>query len=608
MNKKISKLSNDLINKIAAGEVVERPSSVVKELVENSLDAGATKVHVELKNGGLTYIKILDDGSGVAKEDFDLLFERHATSKIQSLTDLENNYNLGFRGEALASIASVSQIKFMSFPKDKTQQTGYQIDQDGVVSQVAMQEGTQVIISDIFYNVPARKKYLKSELTEYKQCLKILEEYALCHPEVEFELIHNQKNIFKYPQSDKKTRISQIYGVEFADKLLEVFYSGADTQIRGFIGRPELATSKNPHQFFLINKRPIKANSFNFAVKQAFGSLIFPQDKPQFFLWIDLNPADVDMNVHPRKIEARFHFEGILFRNILKSVQATLQKVDLTKTISPQSFTTESSDVLESTQPSSFKTYPKVSFPQQSSTKTYKSINQNFDMDYGNTFQTSKQTLTSYYEERKENNIQNFLENEPITDRLEPLLQINKSYILCQTQESLVIIDQHAAHERVLYEKLKSISQAQIPQAQPLLTPIHLDLTKEQKLTLEQSKEILEKLGFSFSDLGGLSLGVNSIPAKFTKLNLQELILGLLDDINSNSNFQNLSDLEDIVINYAACRGAIKFGQLLTKDEMIALIREMELIQDRQYSCPHGRPSKIEITFQDLDKQFKRVK
>lgn len=604
MQHTINKLPNDLINKIAAGEVVERPSSVIKELIENSLDAEANKVHIELKAGGSELIKIIDNGYGVKKEDFSLLFERHATSKIKSLSDLENNINLGFRGEALASISSVSQIKFMSFPKG--QDSGFQIDQDGVITPVAMPAGTQVVISDIFYNVPARKKYLKTENTEYKQCLKVVEEYALCHPEVEFELIHNQKVIFNYPSTDMQGRVKQIYGEEFTSKLLPVYFSGADMQIRGFVGRPELATSKQPHQFFLINKRPIKTHAFTHAVKQAFGSLIFPQEKPQFFLWIDLNPADVDMNVHPRKIEARFHFEGIIYRNILRAIKTSLSKTDLTKSISTSQFvepTFSNSPVAANQTPKSFSSN---NF-QYSSPKSNPVSIPNLNLE--NKFQTSKQTLTSYYEERKQNNIQNFLEPDFQENRLEPLLQINKAYILCQSASSLVIIDQHAAHERVLYEKFKQEANQKEKHSQPLLTPIQIELTKEQKLTLQNSQQILEKLGFIFSDLGDLTVGVNAIPTKFTKANLSQLVTDLLDDItNGGGDFQNLSDLEDIVINYAACRGAIKFGQLLTKDEMIALIHEMEAIQDRQYSCPHGRPSKIEISFEDLDKQFKRIK
>lgn len=598
MTKTIHKLPNDLINKIAAGEVVERPSSIVKELLENSIDAGSTEVNIELENGGIQLIKIIDNGKGVHQDDFPQLFERHATSKISSLQELEQNLHLGFRGEALASISSVSHTIFASFPKDA--KSGTQIDSSGEIKPVSMPHGTQVEINDLFYNVPARKKYLKTENTEYKKCLQLIEQYCLAHPEVHFSLSHNQKVIFDYSSTDKAGRIRQIFGSEFSEKLLPVFFQGNEVFIEGFVGKPELAKQKSPHQFFLINGRPIKTPAFNYAVKQAFGSLIFPQEKPQFFLWININPEDVDMNVHPRKIEARFHYEGVLFRHILRSVKHALEKTDLTKQIEipKQNYNSFISKPAPSPSFSSPNPAPQ-SFNLGPS--SYKPSN-------------SKKSLTNYFQENHQRNTQtlnnSYTSNpEPQSKpKLYPLAQIENSYILCQGESSLVIIDQHAAHERILYEQFKAEALSQSPKSQKLLTPIQIQLTPKETKTLEEAQETLTKIGFDITILGQDSIGIQGLPAKFTKTNLEELIKDLLDDIQNNDSFQNLSDLEDIVINYAACRGAIKFGQPLTRDEMIALIQEMEKIEHKQYSCPHGRPSKVEITFKQLEKQFKRIK
>lgn len=586
-NPQIHKLPNDLINKIAAGEVVERPSSIIKELVENSIDAGAQNISVILEEGGIQKIQIIDDGNGLSSDQFSLLFERHATSKIGSLDDLENNLSLGFRGEALASTASVAKVTFQSFPDG--QASGYQVDYTGEIKPVAMPKGTQILITDLFYNVPVRKKYLKNSSTEYKHCLKILQSYAICHPEIGIKLEHNGKQVFDYSSTDRLGRLGQIYGTEFSSQLLPVYYSGADLKIEGFVGKPEIAKSKKPEQHFLVNGRPIKTHTFSYSVKQAFGSLIFPNEKPQFFLWLELDPKDVDMNVHPRKIEARFHFEGIIFRKIIRSVKDALHKTDLTKTLNLHKSSAESF-ISKPSQSSYQQQRQSISFPKQSFS-----------------IQGSKGSLVEYFNKNHQINRGNQSLENTTKPKLNPLVQIQNSYILCQSEDGIVIIDQHAAHERVLYEKFKAESLSQDPQSQSLLTPIQITLTSQQIETLQQSEQTFQRIGFSISNLGDNTVAINAVPLKFSKNDLDEVLQGLLNDIEENST-ENLSEVEDIVINYAACRGAIKFGQPLTKDEMIALIHEMEKIEHKQYSCPHGRPSQVEITFHDLEKQFKRIK
>lgn len=569
----IKKLPDFLINQIAAGEVVERPASVVKELVENSIDAGATKIIVELSQGGKTLIKVIDNGVGLSKENFGLVFERHATSKISTQEDLALNSNLGFRGEALAAISSVSKTEFAS--------NGFAVTSDGELKAKAMPSGTQVTVSELFFNVPARQKFLKTDSTEYKKCLEVVESYALCHPEVAFKLIHNQKTVFDYPLSNSvDQRLQAIYGSEFTQKLLPINYLGSETKIHGFIGKPELATDRATNQHIFVNGRPLEAPYFNHAVKNAFGSLIFPSKKPVFFLYINLSPQDVDMNVHPRKLEARFHYQGIIYNLILKAVKSVLENTSLAKTaeLSKQSY----QNYIPNTS----------SYSQPNLTPSY---------NFSNLKPTEPQ---NYIKEAQ---------SEPTfaEPTLVPLCQINNSYILCETPEGILLIDQHAAHERVMYQKLKLAAQNKTPNSQTLLTPIHLELPASQFELLTQAKPLLASIGFEISDFGSHSIVINAIPTKFSQNDIEQLIQGILKDLEENetvtkNGFAKLEEIEDIVINYAACRGAIKFGQKLSLVEMQALIQEMELIKEKQYSCPHGRPSMISITYDELEKQFKR--
>lgn len=571
--KRIQKLDTKTINQIAAGEVVERPASVIKELIENSIDANATEITIELKNGGKTLIKIIDNGLGLHKDDFGLVFERHATSKIAKLDDLESEKTLGFRGEALASIASISQIEFAS--------NGNSIDENGSLNPKPMASGTQVAVKNLFYNTPARSKFLKTDQTEYKKCLEIIESYALAQPEVAFRLIHNEKQILNLPKADLKQRIADVLGQDFASKLLKIAYLSKELTITGFISKPELAKDRAYNQHLIVNGRPISAPYFIHAIKNAYGSTVFPQEKPPFVLQIDINPAEVDMNVHPRKEEARFHFQSMVYSKLMQAVKHTLNENILTPKMD---FSLKNAE----------------SFMQQKSIEGLKSIppepqiQNSMKMFDPSSFEREKRSLTE-------------AQKEPETT-LKPIAQVANSYIICRSEDGLVIVDQHAAHERVMYEKLKEEANKKDPQTQPLLVPEELELSRNELETLSEAQKILEKIGFHIEPMPNKKISIQAIPAKFSKNDLHELIHGLLQDLEENAEFKKLDQIEDIVINYAACRGAIKFGQPLTIDEQIALISQMETIAHKQYSCPHGRPTMISLSLDDLEKEFKRRK
>lgn len=579
---KIKKLDKKVINQIAAGEVVERPASVIKELVENSIDAGANQITIELEEGGKKKIKVIDNGIGLGKDQLDLVFERHATSKINKFDDLEITSTLGFRGEALASISSISEIEFASKTQNDT--SGYSIDEKGEIKPAAIPQGTQVTVDNLFFNTPARAKFLKTDQTEYKKCLETIEAHALAHPEIGFTLYHKQKQVFDYPATDKEGRVTQVLGADFASKLLPVFYGGNELSIEGFIGKPELAKDRAYNQYLLINGRAINAPYFVHAIKNAFGSTIFPSEKPPFVLWLTLNPSDVDMNVHPRKEEARFHFQSMIYNKLLHSIKHVLNENVLTPKVE---FAPKDVKSFIPSQASFSNTNPRPL--QRDSVEMFAPMS----------FDRSKRSLTEPLSE---------MQKEAVETRLRPLAQIANSYIICQGEEGLVIVDQHAAHERVMYEKLKEYARNKSPKSQQLLTPIQIELSNSELEVINQSKPVLESIGFDIQEFGGQTVLISAIPDKFSLNDSEEVFRGLIEDLKDGHDFSNLEKIEDIVINYASCRGAIKFGQPLTYEEMVGLIKEMEAIKGREYSCPHGRPTMIELSFDDLEKEFKRRK
>jgi DNA mismatch repair protein MutL len=579
---KIRKLNEKVINQIAAGEVVERPASVVKELVENSIDAQATQITVELEEGGKRSIRVIDNGIGLSKDQLDLVFERHATSKIQEFGDLEITHSLGFRGEALASISSISEIEFAS--KTEEDSSGYSIDEQGEIKPAAIPQGTQVTVSNIFSNTPAREKFLKTDATEYKKCLEVLEAHALAHPEIGFTLFHKQKQVFDYAPATKQDRITQVLGADFSSKLLPIFYGGNELSIEGFIGKPELAKQRAYNQYLLINGRSINAPYFTHAIRNAFGSTIFPAEKPPFVLWLTISPQDVDMNVHPRKEEARFHFQSMVYNKLMHSIKHVLNENVLT---------------------------PKVNFaPNQ--VQSFMPSQSNFTNNSPKPLQ--KDSLAMFMPSNLDRSKRSL--NEPLSqvqkqaneNHLLPISQMANSYIICQSEEGLVIVDQHAAHERVMYEQLKEYARNKSSKSQQLLVPIQVDLSNSELETLKQAQPILKNIGFDIQEFGGQTVLISAIPDKFSKNDIEDIFRGLMSDLQEGHDFSNLDLIEDIVINYASCRGAIKFGQPLTHEEMVGLITEMEAIKGREYSCPHGRPTMIELSFDDLEKEFKRRK
>lgn len=577
-------LPENLVNQIAAGEVVERPASVVKELVENSLDAGATEIAVEVKDGGRIFIKIFDNGCGMSQEDCELALQRHATSKIALESDLWKINTLGFRGEALASIAAVSKLTLKS--RRRQDLAGTQIDADSgnilTRQDVGMSPGTTVEVFDLFFNTPARQKYLKKTSTELGHITHLLQTIALANPQIAFVFRHNGKVIFELLKAtDLISRAADIFGNTVADAMLPVFYGGAEFQLEGFVGKPLLSRSTAQNQYLFVNGRPIQNYAVANRVKAAYHSMLMENKKPVYLLYLKIDPALIDVNVHPRKIEIRFEDQESVLRIVYGAVKTALEKANLT----PKAFTES-------------RRYMSDSFPSDFVRTGLKMTNEAFvrhpsqaqqAIDFSKAFLNVRETQTL----------------EEIRTAMRSITQVANSYIVAENADGLVLIDQHAAHERVRYEQLTSQFENQKKSMQPLLVPLQLELASREKQILQENMVIFEELGFEIEPFGGETFIVQSVPAFLAGEDMDSVIKGVLDDILNGKNPAKAQGRKEEILTYMSCRSAIKFGQKLSPAEMQALILQMEKLK-KPYTCPHGRPTMISLTLDELGKMFGR--
>jgi len=583
----IKVLPESLINQIAAGEVVERPSSVVKELVENSIDAGAKKIEIELKNAGKTFIKITDDGCGMTEDDLELALQRHATSKIRDESDLWKIKTMGFRGEALASISSVSKMIIRSRTAEdlggmEIQSVGGEIK---CKQEVGMPTGTQIEVYDLFFNTPARQKYLKQESTELGHITSTLNTIALAHPDLAFKLTHNDKIVFDLVKcSDLISRVADIFGKATAEAMLPVFYGGSAFQIDGFIGKPLLSRSTSQHQYFFVNNRPIQHFLLANTIKTAFHSMLMENKKPVFILNIKIDPALIDVNVHPRKTEIRFEDQQSLIKVVYGCVKVALEK----NILIPKGFTES-------------QRYMSDSFPKDENREKFKMQNGLFEPEIENKSVRAQSfgdgEFTMELNDRKAAGLNNL--------NIKPISQIFNSYIVAENDGGLVLIDQHAAHERVRFEELISQFENQEKSIQPLLMALQMELSNEEVSLIQENMKIFTELGFEIEPFGGNTFALHAVPTFLAKENMDEVIKGVLDDILNQKNTSKMHGHSEEILTYMSCRSAIKFGQKLNMPEMQALIMQMEKLK-RPYTCPHGRPTMVSLTLDELGKMFGR--
>ena len=563
---KIVVLSEELISQIAAGEVIERPASALKELLENSIDAGADKISVEIEEGGLKKIRVSDNGSGMNADDARLCFKKHATSKIKSIEDLFCVKSLGFRGEALASIASIARVVL----ETNESRVGTLVEIDGGkeirFEESACSKGTDISILGLFQHTPVRKKYMKQERTEYGHIFDVLSNVALSHPEISFKLKNNNEEVFDLPgRQSLKERIRSLYG-DAANSLIPINYQQSNLMLSGFVGKPELSRSSKKYQFLFVNGRPIEDRMISHAVKDAFHSLLMHEKFPWYLIDMQIDPNLIDVNVHPRKLEIRFLNQQEVFRVVMSMIHHALEANVLAPIIGQQ----------------------KVEFSREPESGFVPVFELNADLRPS--FERQPQSI-------REAAPQKLIEFEKVYMR--PIAQVANSYIVAESEEGLILIDQHAAHERVRYARLIENLESKKIEKQALLVPLELELGKDGYRIVKDHLADFEVLGFELEEFGGRTFLLRATP--FGVRNPDAFLNEIISDLNANP----VKDFRETLLTYTACRGAIKFGDNLTISEMEGLIRDMEKTKHCSH-CPHGRPAFVTLTFDGLETMFKR--
>ena len=660
---RIAALPDHLVNQIAAGEVVERPANALKEIVENSIDAGATAIEVELAGGGIRLIRVSDNGGGIHPDDIELALHRHATSKIKTLNDLEHVASMGFRGEGLASIASVSRLTLTSRQEDCSHATQVKAE-DGKLSSptaAAHPVGTTIEAAELFFNTPARRKFLKSENTEYAHCATMLERLALAHPHIAFSLKRDGKQVFKLPAQSLHERIAAIVGEDFQAASLEIDSGNGALRLYGAIAKPTFAKGKTDKQFCFVNHRFVRDKVMLHAVKQAYRDVLHNALTPAFVLFLDLPPEAVDVNVHPTKTEIRFRdsqqVHQLVFHTLNKALADT--RADLTESVGnagevlheitgirPSATSSEnehsefrptptaSSENIFAAAPNTHASEPRNAFssgktapmpyqaaraPQQRSLSlresraalnTYAELFKNTAADeadielaqfeqarFGSTSATSSENpARSFSDDPKP-------ELPPLGFAIAQLLGI---YILAQAEDSLLLIDMHAAAERVNYEKMKRQRQENGNlQSQRLLIPVTFAASHEECAALADHADALAGFGLELSDMGGNTLAVRAVPAMLGKADVVSLAKDVLGELAQVGSSQTIEEHENHILATMSCHGSVRAGRQLTLPEMNALLRDMENTP-RSNQCNHGRPTWVKLTLKELDALFLR--
>ena len=611
----IRELSDQLVSQIAAGEVIERPASVLKELVENAIDADATRIEVRLESGGIKRLTVTDNGRGIAKEELPLALKRHATSKIRDLNELEHVLSLGFRGEALASIASVSAMTLTS--RTAEQSCAYSI-HEGEVEVAAGGQGTKVEVEDLFFKTPARRKFLKSEATEAAHCKVALERIAIAHPTIEFRLVNNGKPVLVLPIEESRSRVNRVMPDEFAHAQREVYAETASARVYGWVGLPTAGRARTDAQYCYVNGRFVRDKLLAHAVKNAYADVLHNQLQPMYCLFVDIDPVKVDVNVHPTKSELRFRDSQWVHQFVMHAVQNALAPAlagigeESHQVQSEHSAVTHNEDTRShgaATQGAS-RTFELKS----QAAPAYEPSQLNRYLDF---YQTKSQsshgkTVPDAVEAiRSGTSFETAVEHEKLSYPLGRALgQVGGVFIVAENDHGMVLVDMHAAHERIVYEKLKKQMDAQKVAIQQLLIPLVFRADAEEMATFEDNQSLLLSLGIELEEASPTHLRLRAVPAVLAgdiEKTGEALIAEVLGDIKKFGGSTLLEEKRNEILATMACHGAVRAHRYLSLEEMNALLRQMEQTE-RIDQCNHGRPTWIQLTMTDLDKFFMRGK
>ncbi|CAD6874209.1 DNA mismatch repair endonuclease MutL [Methylomonas fluvii] len=620
---RIHALPTQLVNQIAAGEVVERPASVVKELVENCFDAGATQIQIDVEHGGTRQIRIRDNGCGIVKDDLALALSRHATSKIASLDDLEHVISMGFRGEALPSISSVARLTLISRSADA--ECAWQVSADGTEQNFDPQPdphppGTTVDVRDLFYNTPARRKFLKAEKTEFSHIENLIQRLALARFDVGFLLNHNQREVLNLKpaatQAAQEKRIAAICGSAFVENCVTIDFAASGLHLHGWVGLPTFSRSQQDMQFFYVNGRLIKDRLVAHAVKQAYQDVLYHGRHPVFVLYLELDPALVDVNAHPTKLEVRFR-EGrmvhdFLFQALHRSLAdqrpgaaVVAQQIETVGEVSaaqtPLRTPLNQQTSLPLTMPESgVDSMPRRSSPEAFGAYRYPSERANMSdvaeqiKVYGKLYPQTEHVSST----------------QPVGESAIPplgfaLAHIHNIYILAETANGIILVDAHAAHERVTYERLKQHYHQRAIVSQPLLLPIKLQVTAAEADLAEQEHEFFMNLGFEINRSGPETVVLRATPALLAKADVDQLVRDILADLATHGVSHKAQESINAILATMACHSSVRAKRKLSIEEMNALLRDMEQTE-RIGQCNHGRPTWVALSHQDLDRFFMR--
>ncbi len=562
---KIKVLSEDTVNQIAAGEVIERPASVVKELMENSLDAGADEIDVDVVEGGKKKIEVKDNGVGMSKKEVELAFKKHATSKIEDIEDLDHLNTLGFRGEALASIAAVSKVTVLTKTEGQLEGTKLVIHGGDMVESedVGCAKGTSIRVEDLFYNTPARKKYLKRTNTELAHISEVVTRNAIVKSGVQFSLTHQGRELTFVPKSGSMLEnIKAIYGKEIAKKMVKVSKDGEGFAVDGYVSKPEIDRSNRKHIFTYVNSRYVRNNILKRGIVDGYGTLLKKGRYPLAFLDLDIDPEKIDVNVHPTKTKIRFLEEENVKEKVAGAIESALMDVNLVPTISREEKKVDTEKVMEKVDKDSSKFQSQLEMEEDPEVKESK-------LSYMRVVGILKDT-----------------------------------YIVVETPSGMAVIDQHAAHERINYERLKKKVDDKID-SQKLVSPKTIELQPKEAAILRANEGLLSKLGFELDHFGKTTFRIRGVPVIFNEIQEKEILHSVLDELMDKKG-TSLEERSEDMIKYMACHSSVTAGDKLSVSKARELLEELGK-SENPYTCPHGRPTMVSFTENDMGKWFKRT-